>query len=89
MFKVIRGDSVDVPENDCDTSDDSIVEEVKKYSCKNQEDENEGEHAEELPKLTEILDAFSVVRNSFKQQSNVFDDIFLNSMKSKHFTKKL
>jgi hypothetical protein len=61
-------------------TEESILEEVRKKENPGEfEEEDEEEYAEEQSKLTEedILKALSVVRNGFRQQANVPDEIFL------------
>jgi hypothetical protein len=62
-------------------TEESIVEEVRKKENPDEfeEKDDKEEHAVEQPKLTEedILNALSVVRNGFRQEANVPDEIFL------------
>jgi len=62
-------------------TEESIVEEVRKKENPDEfeEEDDEEEHAVEQSKLTEedILNALSVVRNGFRQEANVPDEIFL------------
>jgi hypothetical protein len=61
-------------------TEESIVEEVRKKENPDEfEEEDEEENAVEQSKLTEedILNALSVVRNGFRQEANVPDEIFL------------
>lgn len=60
-------------------AEESILEEVRKKENTGEfEEYDEEEHAEEQSKLTEedILKALFVVRNGFRQQANVLDEIF-------------
>ncbi|KAL4107422.1 hypothetical protein QTP88_017765 [Uroleucon formosanum] len=61
-------------------TEENIVEEVRKKENPDKfEEEDEEEHAVEQSKLTEedILNTLSVVRNGFRQEANVPDEIFL------------